>query len=109
MAGRPSIADRIDRELQNAQLENPEAENHQLEAELDEDVDVYAKDRGRRIKAALKKLREVGAGNALATDVRRLVPMARTQPSSAGGPRRKRRRTGSSQRRWTGKFAACPG
>ncbi|MGY4426386.1 hypothetical protein ACVWY2_008835 [Bradyrhizobium sp. JR6.1] len=73
-AGRPSIADRIDRELQNAQLENPEAENHRLEAELDEDVDVYAKDRGTRIKAALKKLRGVRAGNTLAANVRRLVP-----------------------------------
>ncbi|WP_229170077.1 hypothetical protein [Bradyrhizobium altum] len=73
-AGRPSIADRIQRELENAQLENPELENHQLEAELDEDVDTYAKDRGRRIKAALKKLREVGAGNTLAADIRRLVP-----------------------------------
>ncbi|MCC8942216.1 hypothetical protein H8A99_38860 [Bradyrhizobium sp. Arg68] len=73
-AGRPSIADRIEREQENAQLENPEVENHQLEAELDEDVDTFAKDRGRRIKAALKKLREVGAGNALAADVRRLVP-----------------------------------
>ncbi|MGY3034127.1 hypothetical protein ACVIIV_003297 [Bradyrhizobium sp. USDA 4354] len=75
-AGRPSIADRIQRELENAQLENPEVENHQLEAELDEDVDTYAKDRGRRIKAALKKLREVGAGNTLAADVRRLAPHA---------------------------------
>ncbi|MGY4230470.1 hypothetical protein ACVMIH_007831 [Bradyrhizobium sp. USDA 4503] len=75
-AGRPSIADRIRRELENAQLENPDVENHQLEAELDEDVDTYAKDRGRRIKAALKKLREVGAGNALAADVRRLAPRA---------------------------------
>jgi len=73
-AGRPSIADRIRRELENAQLENPEVENHQLEAELDEDVDTYAKDRGRRIKAALKKLREVGAGNTLAADVSRLAP-----------------------------------
>ncbi|WP_026202756.1 hypothetical protein [Bradyrhizobium sp. WSM2793] len=73
-AGRPSIADRIRRELENAQLENPDVENHQLEDELDEDVDTYAKDRGRRIKAALKKLREVGAGNALAADVRRLAP-----------------------------------
>ncbi|MCC8972019.1 hypothetical protein H8B01_16525, partial [Bradyrhizobium sp. Cham227] len=51
-------------------------ENHQLEAELDEDVDTYAKDRARRIKAALKKLREVGAGNTLAADVRRLAPHA---------------------------------
>ncbi|MGY4473518.1 hypothetical protein ACVILL_000932 [Bradyrhizobium sp. USDA 3364] len=75
-AGRPSIADRIRRELENAQLENPDVENHQLEAELDEDVDAYAKDRGRRIKAALKKLREVGAGNTLAADVRRLAPRA---------------------------------
>ncbi|MGY4189677.1 hypothetical protein [Bradyrhizobium sp. USDA 4459] len=50
--------------------------NHQLEAELDEDVDTYAKDRGRRIKAALRKLREVGAGNTLAADVRRLAPHA---------------------------------
>ncbi|WP_245508880.1 hypothetical protein [Bradyrhizobium nanningense] len=75
-AGRPSIADRIRRELENAQLENPDVENHQLEAELDEDVDTYAKDRRRRIKAALKKLREVGAGNTLATDVRRLAPHA---------------------------------
>ncbi|WP_456701705.1 MULTISPECIES: hypothetical protein [unclassified Bradyrhizobium] len=75
-AGRPSIADRIRRELENAQLENPDVENHQLEAELDEDVDTYAKDRGRRIKAALKKLREVGAGNTLAADVRRLAPHA---------------------------------
>ncbi|WP_456840515.1 hypothetical protein [Bradyrhizobium sp. USDA 4486] len=75
-AGRPSIADRIRRELENAQLENPDVENHQLEAELDEDVDTYAKDRGRRIKAALKKLREVGAGNTLAADVRRLAPRA---------------------------------
>ncbi|MBB4263656.1 hypothetical protein [Bradyrhizobium sp. CIR3A] len=73
-AGRPSIADRIRRELENAQLENPNVENHQLEAELDEDVDTYAKDRGGRIKAALKKLREVSAGNALAADVRRLAP-----------------------------------
>ncbi|WP_027577619.1 hypothetical protein [Bradyrhizobium sp. WSM1743] len=75
-AGRPSIADRIRRELENAQLENPEVENHQLEAELDEDVNTYAKDRGRRIKAALKKLREVGAGNTLAADLRRLAPHA---------------------------------
>ncbi|WFU23381.1 hypothetical protein QA649_35930 [Bradyrhizobium sp. CB1717] len=75
-AGRPSIADRIRREFENAQLENPDVENHQLEAELDEDVDTYAKDRGRRIKAALKKLREVGAGNALAADARRLAPHA---------------------------------
>ncbi|MCP1835313.1 hypothetical protein J2R76_003650 [Bradyrhizobium sp. USDA 4532] len=75
-AGRPSIADRIRRELENAQLENPDVENHQLEAELDEDVDTYAKDRGRRIKAALKKLRDVGAGNTLAADVRRLAPHA---------------------------------
>lgn len=73
-AGRPSIADRIRRELENAQLENPDVENHQLEAELDEDVDTYAKDRGTRIKAALKKLREVDAGNDLAADVRRLAP-----------------------------------
>ena len=73
-AGRPSIADRIRRELENAQLENPRVENHQLEAELDEDVDTYAKDRGRRIKAALKKLRQVGAGNALAANIRRLAP-----------------------------------
>ncbi|MEZ2143462.1 hypothetical protein AAE026_14415 [Bradyrhizobium sp. DN5] len=72
--GRPSIADRIQRELENAQLDNPDVENHQLEAELDEDVDRYANDRGSRIKAALKKLREVGAGNTLAADVRRLVP-----------------------------------
>ncbi|MBH5372239.1 hypothetical protein HZZ16_29880 [Bradyrhizobium sp. CNPSo 4016] len=75
-AGRPSIADRIRRELENAQLENPEVENHQLEAELDEDVDTYAEDRGKRIKAALKKLREVGAGNTLAADLRRLAPHA---------------------------------
>ncbi|WGD50958.1 hypothetical protein QA641_36150 [Bradyrhizobium sp. CB1650] len=75
-AGRPSIADRIRRELENAQLENPEVENHQLEAELDEDVNTYAKDRGTRIKAALKKLREVGAGNTLAADLRRLAPHA---------------------------------
>ncbi|MHC2253473.1 hypothetical protein ACVILK_003165 [Bradyrhizobium embrapense] len=75
-AGRLSLADRIRRELENAQLENPDVENHQLEAELDEDVDTYAKDRGRRIKAALKKLREVGAGNTLAADVRRLAPRA---------------------------------
>ncbi|WP_245315712.1 hypothetical protein [Bradyrhizobium yuanmingense] len=77
-AGRPSIADRIRRELENAQLENPDVENHQLEAELDQDVDAYThtKDRGRRIKAALKKLREVGAGNTLAADVRRLAPHA---------------------------------
>ncbi|RXG95843.1 hypothetical protein EAV90_24040 [Bradyrhizobium vignae] len=75
-AGRPSIADRIRRELENAQQENPEVENHQLEAELDEDVDTYANDRGRRIKAALKKLREVGAGNTLAADIRRLAPYA---------------------------------
>ncbi|WP_225175205.1 hypothetical protein [Bradyrhizobium sp. NBAIM02] len=73
-AGRPSIADRISRELDNAQQDNPEVENHQLEAELDEDVDTYAKDRVTRIKAALKKLREVGAGNALAPDLRRLAP-----------------------------------
>lgn len=72
--GRPSIADRIRRELENAQSDHPEVENHQLEAELDEDVDIYATDRGRRIKAALKKLREVGAGNTLAADIRRLVP-----------------------------------
>lgn len=72
--GRPSIADRIRRELENAQLENPEVENRQLEAELDEDVDTYAKDRGRRIKAALKKVREVGAGNTLSADIRRLAP-----------------------------------
>ncbi|MCP3368681.1 hypothetical protein [Bradyrhizobium cajani] len=38
-AGRPSIADRIRREFENAQLENPDVENHQLEAELDENVD----------------------------------------------------------------------
>jgi len=75
-AGRPSIADRIRRELENAQQENPEVENHQLEAALDEDVDTYANDRGRRIKAALKKLREVGAGNSLAADIRRLAPHA---------------------------------
>jgi len=74
MNGRPSIADRIRRELENAQLENPEVDNHQLEAELDQDVDSYANDRGRRIKAALKKLREVGAGRALSADVRRLNP-----------------------------------
>ncbi|WP_244547344.1 hypothetical protein [Bradyrhizobium sp. Gha] len=73
-AGRPSIADRIRRELENAQLENPDVENYQLEAELDQDVDTYANDRARRIKAALKKLREVGAGNSLAADVRRLAP-----------------------------------
>ncbi|WP_439402723.1 hypothetical protein ACNJYA_10060 [Bradyrhizobium sp. DASA03068] len=73
-AGRPSIADRIQRESENAQLDNPEVENRQLEAELDDDVDTYAKDRSRRIKAALKKLREVGAGNALAPDLRRLAP-----------------------------------
>ncbi|MCA1530477.1 hypothetical protein I6F46_35990 [Bradyrhizobium yuanmingense] len=73
-AGRPSIADRIQRESENAQQDEPEVENHQLEAELDEDVDTYAKDRSRRIKAALKKLREVGAGNALAPDLRRLAP-----------------------------------
>ncbi|WP_245508659.1 hypothetical protein [Bradyrhizobium zhanjiangense] len=73
-AGRPSIADRIRRELENAQRDDPEVENEQLEAELDEDVDKYAKDRGRRIKAALKKLREVGAGNVLAPDLRRLAP-----------------------------------
>ncbi|MEY9590806.1 hypothetical protein ABIA06_003097 [Bradyrhizobium yuanmingense] len=72
--GRPSIADRIGRERENSQLANPRVENHQLEAELDEDVDTYAKDRGTRIKAALKKLREVGAGNALAADLRRLAP-----------------------------------
>ncbi|WP_407175507.1 hypothetical protein [Bradyrhizobium sp. STM 3562] len=72
--GRPSIADRIRRELENAQLDDPEVGNHQLEAELDEDVDAYANDRGRRIKAALKKLREFGAGNALEADLRRLVP-----------------------------------
>ncbi|WP_245453728.1 hypothetical protein [Bradyrhizobium sp. AC87j1] len=73
-AGRPSIADRIRRELENAQQDNPEVGSHQLEAELDEDVDTYAKDRARRIKAALKKLREVGAGNSLVADVRRLAP-----------------------------------
>ncbi|WP_316397018.1 hypothetical protein [Bradyrhizobium sp. 33ap4] len=72
--GRPSIADRIRRELENAQLENPEVENYQLEAELDADVETYANDRGRRIKAALKKLREVGAGNTLFADIRRLEP-----------------------------------
>ncbi|XSC42298.1 hypothetical protein ACF1BQ_027990 [Bradyrhizobium sp. RDT10] len=57
---RPSIADRIG---------NPE-----LEAGLDDDVETYAKDRSRRIKAALKKLRDVGAGKALSADIRRLVP-----------------------------------
>jgi type III effector protein XopD len=60
--------------LENAQQDNPEVENHQLEAELDEEVDRYAGRRGTRIKAALKKLREVGAGNALAPDLRRLAP-----------------------------------
>ncbi|WP_407185225.1 hypothetical protein [Bradyrhizobium centrosematis] len=75
-AGRPSIADRIRRELENAELENPDVDNSQLEAELDEDVDTYAKDRGRRIKAALKKLREVSAGKSLAADIRRLAPHA---------------------------------
>ncbi|WP_245471735.1 hypothetical protein [Bradyrhizobium nanningense] len=73
-AGRPSIADRIRRELENAQQDNPQVENEQLEAELDQDVDTYAKDRSTRIKAALKKLREVVAGNALAPDLRRLAP-----------------------------------
>ncbi|GMO49656.1 hypothetical protein [Bradyrhizobium ottawaense] len=60
--------------MENAQQDNPEVENHQLEAELDEEVDRYAGRRGTRIKAALKKLREVGAGNALAPDLRRLAP-----------------------------------
>ncbi|WP_245322882.1 hypothetical protein [Bradyrhizobium valentinum] len=58
--GRPSIADRIG---------NPE-----LEAGLDDDVETYAKDRSGRIKAALKKLRDVGAGKALSADIRRLAP-----------------------------------
>jgi len=58
--GRPSIAARID---------NPE-----LAAGLDDDVETYASDRSRRIKAALKKLRDVGAGRALSADIRRLVP-----------------------------------
>ncbi|KRR18287.1 hypothetical protein CQ13_35315 [Bradyrhizobium retamae] len=58
--GRPSIADRIG---------NPE-----LVAGLDDDVETYAKDRSRRIKAALKKLRDVGAGKALSADIRRLAP-----------------------------------
>ncbi|QOZ36299.1 hypothetical protein [Bradyrhizobium sp. CCBAU 53421] len=71
---RPSIADRIRLEMENAQLEDPEVENRQLEAELDQDVDTYAADRARRIKAALKKLREVWAGNTLSADLRRLAP-----------------------------------
>ncbi|WP_174551897.1 hypothetical protein [Sinorhizobium saheli] len=58
--GRPSIAARIG---------NPE-----LETGLDDDVETYASDRSRRIKAALKKLRDVGAGRALSADIRRLVP-----------------------------------
>ncbi|MGX9432591.1 hypothetical protein [Bradyrhizobium sp. LeoA1S1] len=58
--GRPSIADRIG---------NPE-----LEAGLDDDVETYANDRSRRIKAALKKLRDVGTGRTLSVDIRRLVP-----------------------------------
>ncbi|WOH52898.1 MULTISPECIES: hypothetical protein [unclassified Bradyrhizobium] len=57
---RPSIADRIG---------NPE-----LEAGLDDDVETYAKDRSGRIKAALKKLRDVGAGKALSADIRRSAP-----------------------------------
>ncbi|UVO40616.1 hypothetical protein KUL72_30030 [Bradyrhizobium arachidis] len=73
-AGRPSIADRISQELENAQQEDPEVAGHQLEAELDADVDTYAEDRSRRIKAALKKLRDAGAGKVLAADLRRLAP-----------------------------------
>ncbi|ANW02787.1 hypothetical protein [Bradyrhizobium icense] len=67
--GRPSIADRIG---------NPE-----LEAGLDRDVEAYAKDSKkdpkltrRRTNAALKKLRDVGAGKALSADIRRLIPYA---------------------------------
>ncbi|TWB47860.1 hypothetical protein FBZ94_11734 [Bradyrhizobium sacchari] len=73
-AGRPSIADRIGRELENAQQDHPEVANRQLEAELDADVDTYAKDRSRRIKAALKKLRDFRAGKVLVADLRRLAP-----------------------------------
>ncbi|MCA1408593.1 hypothetical protein I6F19_29185, partial [Ensifer sp. BRP08] len=58
--GRPSIAARIG---------NPE-----LAAGLDDDAETYASDRSRRIKAALKKLRDVDAGRALSADIRRLVP-----------------------------------
>ncbi|UWU75674.1 hypothetical protein N2603_37670 [Bradyrhizobium huanghuaihaiense] len=73
-AGRPSIADRIGWELENAQQDHPEVENRQLEAELDVDVDTYAKDRSRRIKAALKKLRDFRAGKVMMADLRRLAP-----------------------------------
>ncbi|GLR91151.1 hypothetical protein [Bradyrhizobium iriomotense] len=58
--GRPSIADRIG--------------NPALADELDQDAETYAKNRSRRIKAALKKLRDVGAGKALSADIRRLNP-----------------------------------
>ncbi|WP_439406773.1 hypothetical protein ACNJX9_35615 [Bradyrhizobium sp. DASA03076] len=58
--GQASIADRIG--------------NPALADELDNDADTYAKDRSRRIKAALKKLRDVGAGKELSADIRRLNP-----------------------------------
>ncbi|WP_235977263.1 hypothetical protein [Bradyrhizobium archetypum] len=64
---RASIADR---------LGNPE-----LDAGLDRDVEAYAKDSkkdpkltSRRTIAALKKLRDIGAGRALSADIRRLAP-----------------------------------